>query len=112
MPSLYPYCPGLARTLSLWAAALALVCAQFLLAAHAHGDEHGHEGDEAEPTCSLCLHKAAGHELLAPLGAGATMPPLPWPGAAAPVLRAEPAFAPGWWLCHPARGPPAPQPMV
>jgi len=89
--------------LALMAALALLLCAQFLLLAHAgehaHGDEgHGHD----EPACALCLFQATGHAAAAPLNEPQVITPRPWPRwprRARPMARATrpPCCAPLSW---------------
>jgi hypothetical protein len=96
--------------LVLMAALALLLCAQFLLLAHAgehaHADDgHGHGHDE--PACALCLFQATGHAVAAPLNEPAVVALRPWPR-----VRPQPQLArlrpqDGWPLRPSARGPPA-----
>jgi hypothetical protein len=98
--------------LALMAALALLLCAQFLLLAHAgehaHGDgEHGHGHGHNEPACVLCVFQATGQPAAAPLAEPPALGLMPWPrGRPQPQpmrLRAQD----GWPLLAAARGPPA-----
>jgi|GEM_PF-2309008 hypothetical protein len=96
--------------LALMAALALLLCAQFLLLAHAgehaHGDEgHGHD----EPACALCLFQATGHAAAAPLNEPQVITPRPWPRVRPWPQPARLSPQDGWPLRPAARGPPAGQ---
>lgn len=95
------------RALAMFSACL-LLLAQLLLATHGHAAEAAHgDGDDGGPLCAVCLHKAAGHEQLGPVGtAGAVAQPLD--GASAAPAEPRPAGTPkGRQYRKQARGPPA-----
>ncbi|MFN9746856.1 MAG: hypothetical protein ACK57B_14550 [Betaproteobacteria bacterium] len=93
--------------LALMAALALLLCAQFLLLAHAGEHAHGDEGhDHDEPGCALCLFQAAGQSAVSPLAEPPAMALRLWPRlrpqAQPTCLRAQD----GWPLLAAARGPP------
>jgi hypothetical protein len=95
-------------------AALALLlCAQFLLLAHAgehaHADDaHGHD----EPACALCLFQATGHAVAAPLDEPAVVALRPWPQERPQPQPSRLRPQDGWLLRPAARGPPPQQPLA
>jgi hypothetical protein len=97
--------------LALMAALALLLCAQFLLLAHA-GEHAHHRGDGDEPVCASCLLQASGHPVVGPLSESGLVALRPWPRVQPQPRPARLRLQPGWPLQPAARGPPTLRPRA
>ena len=108
MPRLFRFRWTPLPRLALMAALALLLCAQFLLLAHAGEHAQGDEGHGPdEPVCALCLFQATGHAAAAPLSERALAALRPWPRVRPQPQPARLRPQDGWPLRPAARGPPA-----